>query len=423
MKYNIDLILEELYGLQRLGIKVGLKHTVQLLDKIGNPHNKLKLIHIAGTNGKGSTCSMLSNILIEHGLKVGLYTSPHLLRFNERIQINGNHIPDDYIAQFFDKNRKHINFIKSTFFETTTALAFDYFYDKSVDIAIIETGLGGRLDSTNVISPIVCGISAISFDHTEILGDTIEKISKEKAGIIKEGIPVATFEQENKILQVINRTCIEKNTILEIIQNDEIIISKVDKKGTYFYYSSLEIELPLFGDHQVQNCSLAICLSKYALGAAVSPSKIKTAISKSIWKGRLEKISNNNLFYDVAHNYDGVKAMLNTINVLYPDKKKVGLFCIKSDKNILAICKLLKNNFKKLIVCSDKDGYLVKVSDLLSIMNENNIECLSVGSVEEGVSLLNEYNNPNYLNLIFGSHYIASEVYGSIGKYFDRTYN
>ena len=423
MRYNIDLILEELYGLQRLGIKVGLKHTVQLLDKIGNPHNKLKLIHIAGTNGKGSTCSMLSNILIEHGLKVGLYTSPHLLRFNERIQINGNHIPDDYIAQFFDKNRKHINFIKSTFFETTTALAFDYFYDKSVDIAIIETGLGGRLDSTNVISPIVCGISAISFDHTEILGDTIEKISKEKAGIIKEGIPVATFEQENIILQVIDRTCREKNTSLEIIQNDEIIISKVDKKGTYFYYSSLEIELPLFGDHQVQNCSLAICLSKYALGAAISPSKIKTAISKSIWKGRLEKISNNNLFYDVAHNYDGVKAMLNTINVLYPDKKKVGLFCIKSDKNILAICKLLKNNFKKLIVCSDKDGYLVKVSDLLSIMNENNIECLSVDSVEEGVSLLNEYNNPNYLNLIFGSHYIASEVYGSIGKYFDRTYN
>ena len=423
MRYNIDLILEELYGLQRLGIKVGLKHTVQLLDKIGNPHNKLKLIHIAGTNGKGSTCSMLSNILIEHGLKVGLYTSPHLVRFNERIQINGNHISDNYIAQFFDKNRKHINSIKSTFFETTTALAFDYFYDKSVDIAIIETGLGGRLDSTNVISPIVCGISAISFDHTEILGDTIEKISKEKAGIIKEGIPVATFEQENKILQVIDRTCREKNTSLEIIQNDDIIISKVDKKGTYFYYSSLEIELPLFGNHQVQNCSLAICLSKYALGAAVSPIKIKTAISKSIWKGRLEKISNNNLFYDVAHNYDGVKAMLNTINVLYPDKKKVGLFCIKSDKNILAICKLLKNNFKKLIVCSDKNGYLVKVSDLLGIMNENNIECLSVDSVEEGVRLLNEYNNPNYLNLIFGSHYIASEVYGSIGKYFDRTYN
>jgi dihydrofolate synthase/folylpolyglutamate synthase len=168
---------------------------------------------------------------------------------------------------------------------------------------------------------------------------------------------------------------------------------------------------------------LAICLSKYALGSAMSSSKIKTSISKSIWKGRLEKISNNNLFYDVAHNYEGIKAMLNTINVLYPNKEKVGLFCIKSDKNISAICKLLKNNFKKLILCSDKDGYLVKASDLLSIMNEKNIECFSVESVDEGVSLLNEYDNPNYINLVFGSHYVASEVYSSIEKYFDRTYN
>ena len=181
--------------------------------------------------------------------------------------------------------------------------------------------------------------------------------------------------------------------------------------------------MPLFGDHQVQNCSLAICLSKYALGSAISSSKIKTAISKSIWKGRLEKISNNNLFYDVAHNYEGIKAMLNTINVLYPDKEKAGLFCIKSDKNISAICKLLKNNFKKLILCSDKDGYLVKASDLLSIMNKKNIECFSVESVDEGVSLLNEYDKPNYINLVFGSHYVASEVYSSIEKYFDRTYN
>ena len=423
MTYNIDSILEELYGLQRLGIKVGLKHTVQLLDKIGNPHNKLKLIHIAGTNGKGSTCSMLSDILIEHGLKVGLYTSPHLVRFNERIQVNGNQISDNYIAEFFNKNREHINSIKSTFFETTTALALDYFNTKSVDIAIVETGLGGRLDSTNVISPIVCGITAISYDHTDILGDTLEKISEEKAGIIKEGTPVATFEQKSQILKVIDNTCREKNTSLEIIQNDEIIISKVDEKGTRFHYSDLDIELPLFGDHQVQNCSLAICLSKYALGSAISSSKIKTAISKSIWKGRLEKISNNNLFYDVAHNYEGIKAMLNTINVLYPNKEKVGLFCIKSDKNIFAICKLLKNNFKKLILCSDKNGYLVKASDLLSIMNKKNIECFSVESVDEGVSLLNEYDKPNYINLVFGSHYVASEVYSSIEKYFDRTYN
>ena len=342
MTYNINSILQELYGLQRLGIKVGLKHTLQLLDKIGNPHNKLKLIHIAGTNGKGSTCSILSNILIEHGLKVGLYTSPHLVRFNERIQINGDQISDNYIAEFFNKNREHINSIKSTFFETTTALALDYFNKNSVDFAIVETGLGGRLDSTNVISPIVCGISAISLDHTDILGDTLEKISKEKAGIIKKRIPVATFEQKSQILQVIDNTCREKNTSLEIIQNDEIIISKVDEKGTHFHYSDLDIELPLFGDHQVQNCSLAICLSKYALGSAISSSKIKTAISKSIWKGRLERISNNNLFYDVAHNYEGIKDLQDRMQFL-----ELGEEWWWGTNRMIPINIIFKNDFEK----------------------------------------------------------------------------
>ena len=165
MAFSIDTILEELYSLQRLGIKVGLEHTVQLLEEIGNPHKKLRLVHVAGTNGKGSTCSILTKILIDHGLKIGLYTSPHLKKFNERIKINDCQISDKYIATFFTKNRGKINKIKATFFETTTVMALNYFNDQGVDYAIIETGLGGRLDSTNVIIPKVCGITSISLDH------------------------------------------------------------------------------------------------------------------------------------------------------------------------------------------------------------------------------------------------------------------
>ena len=202
MASSINTILEELYSLQRLGIKVGLEHTVQLLDQIGKPHKKLRLIHVAGTNGKGSTCSILTKILIDHGFKVGLYTSPHLKKFNERIQINNCQISDEYIANFFNKNRATINEIKATFFETTTAMAFNYFKDQVVDYAVIETGLGGRLDSTNVIIPKVCGITSISLDHTEILGDTVEKIAVEKAGIIKEGVPTFTFEQKPSVLEM-----------------------------------------------------------------------------------------------------------------------------------------------------------------------------------------------------------------------------
>ena len=168
MTSNIKLILKDLFKLQRLGIKVGLEHTEELLKAIGDPHLNLDCIHIAGTNGKGSTCAIINRILIESGLNVGLYTSPHLVNFNERIRVNNQEISDHDIALFMKENMIHIKKIKATFFETTTAMALDYFNKKSVDIAIIETGLGGRLDSTNVISPLVCGITSISLDHTDI---------------------------------------------------------------------------------------------------------------------------------------------------------------------------------------------------------------------------------------------------------------
>ena len=219
MSSDIKLILEDLFALQRLGIKVGLEHTERLLNSIGNPHSKLKCIHIAGTNGKGSTCAIINRILIEAGLTVGLYTSPHLVNFNERIQVNNKNISDHDIALFMKTNMVHIKKNNTTFFETTTAMAFDYFHKKSVDIAVIETGLGGRLDSTNVISPLVCGITSISLDHSDILGDTIEKISKEKAGIIKEDTPVYIFEQSKNIIEIIKKKSDDCSAPLTVINN------------------------------------------------------------------------------------------------------------------------------------------------------------------------------------------------------------
>ena len=423
MIFNIDSILEELYNLQRLGIKVGLDHTNELLKAIGNPHEKLKLIHIAGTNGKGSTCSILSSILIEHGFKVGLYTSPHLKKFNERIQINGNQIPDDYIANFFNDNRSIIKSIETTFFETTTAMALDYFCEESVDYAIIETGLGGRLDSTNVISPIVCGISSISMDHTDILGDTIEKIAMEKAGIIKNNIPIFTFEQQDKVLKILSQVSKEKKSPFNIVRDEDINIIRVDKKGTFFSYLNYKINLPLVGRHQVKNCSLAIAISQTVLGESLAISKVNNAVFKTKWKGRLEILNKSkNLFYDVGHNYEGIAAMIESISALHPDKKLIGLFSIKSDKNLDKICELIKENFEKIIICSDKNGYLMRSPDLQKVFNKNNSNAMSVSSVKSGVELLKNYDN-NHITIIFGSHYIADEVYSSVGKYFDTTNN
>ena len=195
---SLDLshILESLYSLQRHGIKLGLEHTYRLLEAIGNPHDGLRFIHVAGTNGKGSTCAMIYSILRASGKKVGLYTSPHLCHFNERIRVDGSPINDQEIMIFMNKAVNDIKQIESTFFETTTAMALDHFKNHEVDVAVIETGLGGSLDSTNVINPDLSVITPISLDHKDILGDDIVKIATEKAGIIKSGVPLICAEQE-----------------------------------------------------------------------------------------------------------------------------------------------------------------------------------------------------------------------------------
>ena len=422
MNSDIELVLEKLFSLQRLGIKVGLEHTEELLYKIGNPHKQLRCIHIAGTNGKGSTCAILTNILKEHGLSVGLYTSPHLVRFNERIQINGEQISDIAVTEFMENNTDHIKNIKTTFFETTTAMAFDYFIKESVDIAVIETGLGGRLDSTNVISPLVCGISSISLDHMEILGDSIEKISKEKAGIIKDSTPIITFEQSDHIMKVIKKTAAMKNAPLTIIKNKDIDIKIINNSGSSFRYKKYKINLPLKGKHQISNCLLAIRIAESILDR-IDLDKMYNAINNSYWPGRMERLSDKNIYYDVAHNYDGIKAMIETAMMHHPQKRLFGLFCIKGDKNISFICNLLGEKFHKIIICQDKERYLLNVEKLSKIMNGQKINHLMVSSVKEGLDIMNNINQEKFIGLIFGSHYIAEEVYSEYGKRFDTTYN
>ena len=209
-------ILKYLYGLETPEVKLGLDNIQLLLDKIGNPEKKLKCIHVAGTNGKGSVCAMLFYILKEAGFKVGLYTSPHLKKFNERIRINGNFITDREIVEYFLKVKPHIT--NQSFFEITTAMAFLYFCEKNVDYAVMEVGLGGRLDATNVATPIVSIITNIGLEHTELLGDTIEKIAFEKAGIIKKNIPVVTGAKGNA-LKVIKKISKSRNAQLFLAEN------------------------------------------------------------------------------------------------------------------------------------------------------------------------------------------------------------
>ena len=207
---KIDNLLAHLYGLRRLGIKVGLEHTNELLKQCGNPHLGLKTIHIAGTNGKGSTAAMIQAILRGNGLKVGLYTSPHLIRFNERIRINGSPISDKSIIDFMTQFTGAIDEIEATFFEVTTVLALHYFSNQEVDVAVIETGLGGRLDSTNVIEPELTIITSVDLDHQHILGETLIDIAVEKAGIIKKQTPVLVASQAPQVIEIGRASCRER---------------------------------------------------------------------------------------------------------------------------------------------------------------------------------------------------------------------
>jgi len=422
MNSNIELILNKLFALQRLGIKVGLEHTERLLKEIGNPHNKLKFIHIAGTNGKGTTCEILNKILIEHGMNVGLYTSPHLVRFNERIQINNEQISDEEIVSFINETIISIKKIKTTFFETTTAMAFDYFHKKLIDVGIIETGLGGRLDSTNVISPSVCAITSISFDHTDILGNSLEKITIEKAGIIKKNTPLVTFKQSDLIMEIIaNQTSIKGAPLIIINPNKIKVISK-NKLGTLFEYENYFIELPLNGFHQVINCIIAIEAANLFL-KKIDPLKVKKAVKKTNWPGRMEKLRKDNFYYDVAHNYESIMAMVKTVKENYSYNFLYGLFCLKGKINLESVCDIIKNNFSEIIICQDKNNLLLDKEIISETMKKNKIQYLITDSVSSGIKRLKSYNGEKDFKLIFGSHYIAEEVYSEFEKDFETIHN
>lgn len=320
---HIDKYLESLYKLERVSIKYDLSNIKKLLSRIGNPHLKTKFIHIAGTNGKGATASFIASILIEYGFKTGLYTSPHLLRFNERIQINSKFIPDEYIKSFMDDNLDYIKRIRASFFEATTAMAFMYFADSEIDIAVIETGLGGRLDSTNVINAKLCIITQIGIDHTQYLGKTLKSIALEKIGIAKSAESVIVgdnhislrrlFESElaGKSVYFISdkfetRTLLVKPNKTKFLAN--IILAEQDNLEADF-------TIPMDGTYQISNACTAVLAAFVflkSLGRYLSVPNFSNGLvnvkKNTFYHGRFEfiKLGLHDFILDVAHNPDAI---------------------------------------------------------------------------------------------------------------------
>jgi dihydrofolate synthase / folylpolyglutamate synthase len=348
-----------IHGLLKFGIKPGLKRVEWLLQRTGNPEEKIKCIHIAGTNGKGSTVEYLRSIFNEAGYNVGTFTSPYLITFNERVSINKEPIKNDELLEYAKLLKPLVDELTETSlgspteFEVITVISLLYFAEKQPDIVIYETGLGGLYDSTNVITPILSLISNIGYDHMGILGDTIEDIAFQKAGIIKKDVPVITTVEQIEALNVIEKKANTVNSDTYILGRDfSVLHKKSSDNGEGFLYKGLEnlnisAEISMKGTHQVKNAGLALAAVEYLTGKGfyrIDPEKIKAGLFRANWAGRFEKVSSSpDIIIDGAHNHQGIQALKQTIENHYKGRKMYLLFAALHDKAYKNMMKELEN--------------------------------------------------------------------------------
>lgn len=401
------------------GIKKDLTNTLALCEILGNPHTKFKTIHIAGTNGKGSVSHMLASILQEAGYKTGMYISPHYKDFRERIRINGKYISKKYITDFVDNISTAIDEIKPSFFEITVALTFNYFADRKVDIAVIETGLGGRLDSTNVINPILSIITNISYDHQKILGNTLPEIASEKAGIIKDNTPVLIGEYQPTIFSVFTSKAKEKNAPLRLATKYGKVMTQATT-GRYIYRSSdnqyVKLDMPYHGPYQEKNINTVIQAIQWmneANDLSISGTKIKLGLknldNRVPLLGRFQTLGNKPLVIaDGAHNLSGLKLLFKRIKQLAKGDVHVVFGTVK-DKDYPSVIRILPREFKYYFVKAD----LPRALDddiLFSISNSRKLNGEKYGKVRAGFKAAKAQARSNDIVLVTGSIFVVGEV-------------
>lgn len=424
-KETIDFLFCQLPMFQRTGkaaYKNNLDNTIELDSHFNSPHKKFKTIHVGGTNGKGSVSHSMASILQESGLKVGLYTSPHLRDFRERIKINGKEIPEIEIINFVAENKNIIKNIEASFFEMTVAMAFNYFAKEKVDIAIIEVGLGGRLDSTNIINPELAIITNISLDHTALLGDNISLIAGEKAGIIKQSTPIVIGQSQEDIKNVF----IDKATELDAeisFADEKYSISKdiIDhkyrnisiKRNDKTYLEN--IKLSLLGDYQKKNIITTLCaIDKLKnLGYSISEEHIKEGLRKIIENtgllGRWQILQNKpKVICDTGHNEAGIKEIIAQLKNQKYRKLRI-IFGMVDDKNIDSILKIMPKEalytFVKANIPRAMDAYLLQEKALRFSIKGNVCE-----NVSQALKNIIEQSDAEDLIFVGGSTFVVAEI-------------
>lgn len=410
---DIKQSLDKLFSLHNFGIKLGLDNIRAFLEHISNPEKSLKTFHIAGSNGKGSTSAFIASILFEAGYKVGLYTSPHFVRFNERIIINGKYIEDEFVAGFINRHNDYIDKHGLTFFEVTTAMAFEYFKENKVDFAVIETGLGGRLDATNVLNPLACIITSISLEHTNILGDKISQIAFEKSGIIKPHCKVFIGKLSDDAEAVIEKKCNEVKA--KLFRLEDYLIEKNDIVELYTEEIELQDwEIPLKGKYQRYNAALAVLTVTKTLDIdkpSVVYDGIKNVIQNTLIQGRYEYIRKQPfILLDSAHNPDGLKVFLNEFrNEKNKYSKTLLLFSALKDKDIDSMIKQLDNIFDEYYLTEINYERAEKLDDLKKRFDKFNIKTETITDKGKFISnfLIGDKNN---CLVVTGSMFLLGEI-------------
>lgn len=417
---NYQEAIQKIDSLLVFGSRPGLDRIKKLLDLMGNPQDNLKYVHIAGTNGKGSVSNMTASVLTKSGYKTGLFTSPHITGFGERMQIDFNRISEDEIVYQVEKLFPLVEKLREngdviTEFEFVTAIAFNWFAEKNCDVVVLETGLGGRFDSTNVIHTPLCSvITSISLDHTAVLGDTLDKIAAEKCGIIKDNGNTVFAFQEDEVNNRVVQTAYERNNVL--YNPIHLPVTKSDIHGSEVTYGDLKITLPLVGEHQVFNLSLVLCAVEALrkCGLNISDEALKDGIENVKMPARFELLSENPLFVlDGAHNPGGLKALSAAIDKYLSGKNIICVMGMLRDKDCKNSLGFLDRKIYKLITTTVKDNPRRQTADELrdtaSVYFDNiTAEEDYMKAVDLALELAE--NTENSAVLVCGSLYLASDI-------------
>lgn len=421
---NYTETLEYIHSVSWKGSRPGLERTVELCNMIGNPQNDLKFIHVAGTNGKGSVCSSVASVLQESGYKTGLYTSPYVRVFNERMKINGENISNEklaevteFVKQFADKMTD-----KPTEFELITVIAFEFFKREKCDVVVLEVGMGGRLDSTNVIKPPVCSvITGIALDHTAFLGKTVREIAKEKAGIIKRGSPVIYGGDDKDAYDVIREIAKERNSDFYFASPDDLQNIRFDLHGTTFDFEDKKnVFCSLVGLYQSSNIATVMKTLQVIkkCGFDISDDSIKSGLMKVKWPARFEIINEDPLMiYDGAHNPQGLRSCVDSIKTFFGKQKVYLLSGVMADKDVGEMIPIIKEVSDFVFTVTPDNPRSMKSDEYARRLKEYGFGARAFSGIEEGVKeALKTAKRDNVALVALGSLYMYGDVMNAVEK-------